>query len=264
MIARQRRFLDGLVRRAQAQTRAKPDPLDLFRSRILPRGRALFDDIRRGAAQRYAAHDASARAWIEALAGCPSLLAPFAKGRDEVTQCAALAFVLELDDAVGRLARRRLAARVGLPDAVGRADWRVSTERSLAEGCRIDLWVEVDHRPVLAIEAKVDAEERDRQLADYRKHLPAHGEGVVLAFLTLDGREDRDGDADVCLSWWDVLAAMLPAVEVDAPSTAWLRAWLSSLAVDLYDLHVGPPGDDIRLHDLTRTVDLLDAATEEA
>ena len=91
----------------------------------------------------------------------------------------------------------------------------VHTELHTPEHGRIDLVVELSNGTTIAIENKVDAKERERQIQDYSDYLeslPAERrKALMLVFLTADGRgavTAGTASAPVCMSYADLAGVL--------------------------------------------------------
>jgi hypothetical protein len=105
---------------------------------------------------------------------------------------------------------------------------------------RLDLVVRDADRCVL-VEAKIDADESDEQLADYVKlRRRSDLKGALLVFVTPDGRVPASADAGrdwICVSWLDIAAVIAVAVVGSESRGAQLaRLWASGILREIAGL----------------------------
>ncbi len=261
MTPEQRTFLDGLTARFAAQGGA-PDPAEAFRRTIIPRWSDLLVRSRTAVADELASLSPTRRAWLDVFEQEPSLLGPLGRGRDENLHSSALAWLLGREDPTGTSLR---AAWLRLLRVDAPVDgWRVAREVTVANGCRVDLNLDVPRVWTCFVEAKVDAGEREHQLLDYATALRARAqsEGVAtsLVFLTLDGRAPVDAVDAVRVRYEDVLVAFLPATSQPTATARFLRLWLASVARDLSAAAGEGPLDTWKPHHRSKTLALLQLA----
>jgi hypothetical protein len=125
----------------------------------------------------------------------------------------------------------------GAAHVVARPEWHVS-------GCgRIDVWLELPDA-VFAIEAKVDAELRLRQLEDYQRaaERPSRGRKGHVVFLTLDPNNPASSPPTHRITFADLLTAWLPLAAAGRTGEhLYLGAWLRTLAHHLYPVSGSGP-----------------------
>jgi hypothetical protein len=256
-----RSFLDGLIERFAARGRAV-DPAEAFRRTIIPRWSDLLARSRAAVADELASLSPTRRAWLGVFEQEPSLLGPLGRGRDENLHSSALAWLLGREDATGTWLRAAWLRLLGVDAPV--EGWSVAREVAVANGCRVDLHLEVPRAWACFVEAKVDAGEREHQLLDYATALRgrAQHEGVTttLVFLTLDGRAPTDAVDAVRVRYEDVLVAFLPATSQPTPTARFLCLWLASVARDLYRAAGEGPVHAWKPHHRSRTLAVLHRA----
>jgi hypothetical protein len=213
-----------------------------FQRVIMDGWQGLVWRVQGAVATRFAELEEDEHRLIRAFEDSPSLLAPIARGREEVTHARLLAWALARPGKLGRSLRQSLLNLLDIAQPVD--GWMVHTESTIGPECRVDVDIRVPGRWRCLVELKVDAPERDSQLDDYRLHLDGackdQGIDGTLAFLTLDGRE---GDADAehtPLSFRALLTSWLPLALGSGTDELYLRLWLVSVADAFYG--VGRPG----------------------
>jgi len=261
MTPKQRTFLAGLTARFAARGGLR-DPAEAFRCTIVPNWSDLLARSRTAVADELASLSSTRRAWLEVFEQEPSLLGPLGRGRDENLHSSALAWLLGREDATGTALRGAWLRLLGVDVPVD--GWRVGREVAVANGCRIDLHIDVPRVWTCFVEAKVDAGERERQLLDYAAALEARAQhdpvAPSLVFLTLDGRAPADAVDAVRIRYEDVLVAFLPATTQPTATARFLRLWLASVARDLYAAAGEGPVDAWKPQHRSKTLGLLHRA----
>lgn len=261
MTPEQRTFLDGLAARFAARG-GPPDPAEAFRRTIIPRWSDLLARSRTAVADELASLSPTRRAWLDVFEHEPSLLGPLGRGRDENLHSSALAWLLGREDPTGTSLRAAWLRLLGVDAPV--EGWRVAREVTVANGCRVDLHLDVPRVWTCFVEAKVDAGERERQLVDYAAALDARAQhdavATSLVFLTLDGRAPADAVDAVRVRYEDVLVAFLPATSQPTATARFLRLWLASVARDLYAAAGEGPVDAWKPQHRSKTLGLLHRA----
>ncbi|MCB9764946.1 MAG: PD-(D/E)XK nuclease family protein [Alphaproteobacteria bacterium] len=238
----QRRFVDGFVARARPSQPAET-PAEEFRRVVMERWELITWRAHGAVAIEFTRLEPERLRMLTLLEQTPPLLAPLNRSRDEVTHSALLGWALRRPGALGTQLRsaflRCLDQRYSLDG------WLVETERTLGKGCRVDVDITVPGAWRCMIEMKVDAQERDRQLDDYREHLDQACDDLsldgTLVFLTLDGRKGKTRVDHTRLSFKRILGAWLPLTVRHEPDALYLRLWLASVARDFCGLGVGQP-----------------------
>lgn len=255
--AEHRQFLDRLLalERGLAATAPEPDGLDDFRKHIIAPWNTLRWRLLGTTTERLRQMSPMQHALLDVLQNSPDLLAPLERDRDEMTHTRLIAWFLDRDGPVGDHCRHAVARHFQLDantELVG-----VHTEVVVAKGCRVDLVVET-RRHLIYIEAKVDADERPDQLADYRKALTANAgkRKPVLVFLTVDAPEHTSAE-HVPLLFRELVAAWLPAVTLHGPDAAYLASYLVSVATALLQACEPQPFVHWPLRTQHRMLDLL-------
>lgn len=229
--------------------------LHRFRAEILPRFDTFLRERRASMVDRMSRLSPEARAALSVLEGTPDLLGPLDQIRQETLHTRALAWALSprrLQGTLGAEPLRRfltLLARKapeGTPTpgpelAVADPQLRAEPERVVPGRGRVDVWLNLPGH-VVAVEAKVDHVLRWRQLEDYRAAVDAecahtpNRRGLVV-FLALEGTERPPDRRVVCLSWLDILEALLPvAASGSTGDYHYLGLWLRSVARSLATL----------------------------
>lgn len=258
MIPEHRAFLDGLVARVGSLgvsgtgTGGSPstDDLDIVREHLMGARwtslvKRLTDDVDTKLAGL--TDDQRTRLWV--LEQAPSLLEPLGLARDEVTHSRLLAWFLDQKDNVGTACRQSLLERLKLGSAVRLDRWHVKRERDLGERGRVDVEIDIPGEALIHIEVKIDAEEREKQLADYRAHIDGcHGyTHRKLVFLTLDGRRGAGGVDHQHLGFATLIADWLPHAVGNDSTAVYLGAWLATLARDVLRAADSGPVEDWNL-----------------
>lgn len=258
MSAEHRQFIDRLLELELgiAPSEPEPDGLDDFRRRIMGRWENLRWRILGATGARLRDLSPVQHTLLHALQGSPDLLSPLERDRDEVSHTRLIAWFLDQDGPVGEHCRRALARQLGLDadtELLG-----VGTEVVVSKGCRVDLVLET-RRHLIYIEAKVDADERPDQLADYHRALAAQAgkRQPVLVFLTVDAPEHAS-TAHHPLSFAELLASWLPAVLLPGADAQYLTAYLVSVARSLCEAAEPGPFATWPLSTQHRMLDLLD------
>jgi hypothetical protein len=218
------------------------DPADEFNTRVANRWQEITWRVQGAVAARFADLDGNQHRFIRTLEDTPSLLRPLAKERDELTHSRLLAWALSRPGDLGRALRSAFVELIGLERPLD--GWLVRAESVLGPSCRVDVDIVVPGRWRCLVEVKVDADERDGQLDDYRTHLDACCATLNidgdLVFVTLDGREGSCGAEHHALSFDELLRRWLPIAAGAEPDALFLRLWLASIAQGLCG--IGQPG----------------------
>ena len=235
---RHRAFVDGLLALIRQRDDSRPvaDPSHAaFRSLIMEPWDALVWRLAGALAWRTRQLTPEQFAQLQVLEDHPSLLGPLNRTRDELSHTTLIGWLLGDDGPVGRSARRAFASRLGLD--VPEREWRVKTEKSVDEGCRVDVEIDVPGHWLCYVEAKIDAQERENQLIDYEQALLAaaetHGGQTTLIFLTPEGRNGDKRVPHEALSFRDLLVAWLPVAARHGREATYLSCWLVTLAQDI-------------------------------
>ena len=257
----QRQFFDRLfeLERSLAPPATESDGLDDFRALIMARWETLHWRLLGTTTDGLRNLSTTQHALLQALVDSPDLLAPLERGRDEPTHTRLIAWFLRRDGAVGDACRRALANQLNLDPNTVLLD--VHTELNVAAGCRVDIVLET-RRHLIYVEAKVDADERPNQLADYHSALVANAgkRKPVLVFLTVDPPDQASAD-HIPLSFQQLLAAWLPAVLLPGADARYLASYLVSVASSLCSAAEPGPfagwslGAQHRMLDLLQTIE---------
>lgn len=231
-----RAFIDGLLARRTAARPPAPDAHARFRAQIIDRWDEIVLRVEGKLASTLRDLPPAAHRCLRALEDSRSMLAPLGWADDEVTHTRALTWALRREGELGTSLRGAFARLVGAE--VPGDGWRVRAESSVGPGCRIDVDVHVPGVWRCFVEAKVNARERQSQLADYRGLLDARrgaGEAATLVFLTVEASPPHHDVPFEPLTWRALAATWLPLVLGPEPDAAWLRGWLTGIVTDLYD-----------------------------
>lgn len=259
----QRAFVDRLLRMAPVRA-PEGEPGEVF-DRVIRQGwEQLTQRVQGAVTAALAELDENQHDTLHVLEDSPSLLGPLGLADDERTHCKLLERALSLRGPLGDRLRQAFLLRIG--GGPRPADWKVSAERVVAQGCRVDLELRIPGRWCCWIEAKVFAPEREDQLADYRHHLDAVGEAeqiaVTLVFLTIEGRPGQAEGRAVPLRYWDLVQAWAPLVCGPEPEALYLRLWLRSLA-EFYGLSATGPAARWPVAQRAKAVKLLTERTRD-
>jgi hypothetical protein len=223
--------------------------LDVFREQTVQRARSYLEDLQR-ADPRHPVFEAI------------SLLAPMQRETWEVHHTQILAWLLNPSRPHGfglsmlhRLISETLSKQ-GLLPVEDLDQLQIRPEFRCHEDYRIDLWVECrllsqgTHIPLLmALEAKVQAEEQQEQLSHYDQAVSRwqsqHAKNAVVLriFLTPDARDARSSDENWIPMDYLRLARILWSVGRDrpnAPAYMYLRHYISSIYQDIYGWSTPP------------------------
>jgi hypothetical protein len=227
----QRAFVGQLLSIAPARA-PQGDPGEVFERVIIQGWKQLTHRVQGAVAADLAELDEDQHYTLRVLEDSPSLLGPLGLAADERAHCKLLEYALGLSGPLGDQLRQAFLLRIGAEQRP--SDWTVSPERVVAQGCRVDLELRIPGRWCCWIEAKVNAVEREDQLADYRRHLDEVGEAeqieVALVFLTIDGRPGQAEGQALPLRYLDLVQAWAPLVRGPGAEAIYLRLWLRSLA----------------------------------
>jgi len=146
-------------------------------------------------------------------------------GYNELRHCAFLAWLLDPTGDHGQqdlFLRSFLTHIPGLKHLIqflGSKRISVFREDSYGEKGRVDIYIKSDQFLIL-IEAKLNANEQHDQLNRSRAILNADTAAMGIdhmnalsIFLTLDGRMPITGEADICLSWKDIVTSLKVATD---------------------------------------------------
>lgn len=259
MTPSQREFLDGFLAIAQGQPGPDATAAQTFQRRIMARWPELVQQVHDGVAERFDALGPRARRALALLEQHPSLLRPLGQERRETSHAAMVAWTLQQPAPEIRQAFLRCTGADAPLD-----DWQVRTEQVIGPGCRVDIAIHVPGRWRCYIECKLDAEERPKQLRDYRALLDeaasAGQEAASLVFLTINGRDSDEADVPhVAVSFSDLLVAWLPLAAHPAPEALLFRMWLVTVADTLYRAWEEGPVSGWSLQTRLRLLPLLHA-----
>ncbi len=179
---------------------------------------------------------------LRALEDTRSLLGPLEIAEHEPTHTRILAHTLRLNTPLGAALRDSFAKLVGAN--LLESQWHVRAESTVGPGCRVDVDVHVPGVWRCFIEAKVRADERESQLADYATHLANRArpdEATTLVYLTVDRQPARPEIRLVRLTWGELAVAWLPMVLGTEPDAGWIRAWLTGIVTDVYEAAADGP-----------------------
>jgi len=260
MKAEQRQFVEGLMELLAKRTPAISDGRAevAFREHVMSKWDQLVWRLAGVAAWEARQMDAGQLAQLRVLEDHPSLLHPLGKTHDELAHTTILAWLLADSSPLGVAAREALVRLIGVD--VPLDDWRVTPERVLSNGRRVDLEIDVPGKWLCYIEAKVDAEEGTNQLPDYAASLSVTGAGrdhpPTLVYLTVEGRKGRSGAQPI--TFRDLLIAWLPiAASFTGDRATYLSCWLVTLAEDLYEVSMPGPFHTWPFATQRRSLDLM-------
>ena len=212
-----------------------------FERLIMARWELLTWRVQGAIASRFAELDDDGHRTLRCLEEAPALLGPLALTHDELAHSRLLGWALRLPGELGDAVRGAWIKKLGVRAPV--REWRVVNESTLGQGCRVDLEIEIPGRWLCFVEMKVESNERDGQLPDYRSYLDAACESAEidgnLVFLTVAGDESVDEVEHDALSFRDLLIMWLPLVQIVRGldgNAAYLASWLVSIARDLCDV----------------------------
>lgn len=259
-----RHFVDGLVSRIRRHQAEQPRPSAdraAFRRVIVDNWDSLRWRIAGAIAWEARQLDSESLNQLRVLEDHPSLLRPLNKTRDEVSHTTLFGWLLSDEGAMGLAARAAFAAWLHID--VRQTGWVVRTESVIGPGCRIDIEIEVPGQWLCYVEAKIDAEERANQLAEYKAILAAEADarGVEssLVFLTPEGRRGQHGD-HTPMSFRDLLVMWLPVAATVSDIS--LACWLVTLAEDLCEVSAPGPFSSWPFANQKRALALLRDITE--
>lgn len=189
-----------------------------------------------------------------------SLFGPLALRNKEVPLTNALAWTITPRGGATSLRCALLAATIALvlqrsvsPENV--AKWTVRAEEPVdvaGDYGRIDIFAEGhldSKRHIIAIEAKINAPEGNKQLEKYQRALDARAEELsekdsgttAIVFLTRAGTVSRSSNGIIPISYAQLLQAWLPVLRAheDDVAAPFVRLLLADIARDLADMHLG-------------------------
>lgn len=266
---RRRGFVEELLHLSKGLgTRREAPVADLqpFRERIIPYVDTIMRVVAGAQALRRRSLGEEQRAAINALSVPCDLLGLLGEERSEVAHTTALGAFLDTtaSSPIRALARacaaqleghlREARARDGgspLP-SLHLAESNVDCEYALPTGDRVDVVLE-SAAAIVFVEAKIDAEARERQLDDYADALDARAafdsRHRVLVFLTVRPDQSAGTKRDhIHVTFGDLLRAWLPLASSGMRGSDDLARYLKSIAVHL--CAVAAPGafDEWPLH----------------
>jgi len=279
---RRRAFVEELVRLSRDLVALPPVPatnIEAFRERIMPHVDSIMRVVAGAQALRRRALNEEQRAAIDVLSVPGDLLGLLGQERSEVAHTAALGAFLNTEPRSPFPALAQACAREfeevlrdahsrngGSPLPALRLDEsHVDCEHALPTGDRVDVVLE-SRAAIVFVEAKIDAEARERQLDDYADALDARAKfdprHRVLVFLTVRANQAAGTTrVHVHVTFLDLLRAWLPLAAGGMRGAHDLARYLKTIATHLCSIASRGAFDEWPLHVQRRCLEFLEKGT---